>query len=376
MFPKPSFVKGRGTADNPPNRFETLVYVSDPEESTSEESEQPPGPRMTLFRDPSRSIVTRNDSPDVGFTLSVNPYRGCEHGCTYCYARPTHEWLGFSAGLDFESKILVKDQAPVLLRAALASPQWQPQIIAMSGVTDPYQPIERRLRLTRGCLEVLAAFRNPVAIVTKNALITRDTDLLARLAESNAAAVIISITTLDAQLARRLEPRASAPEKRLDAIRALARAGIPVGVNVAPIIPGLTDMETPAILNAAARAGAQFAGHTIVRLPYGVGDLFVHWLATHYPERKEKVLNKIRSMRLGKLNDSRWSRRMRGEGALAEAIHHLFTLACRKAGLATSGPRLSIDAFRRSAETLQLSLFPSADKHGSAVALAEVRAYR
>lgn len=274
-----------------------------------------------------------------------------------CYARPTHEWLGFSAGLDFETKILVKEQAPQLLRAALVSPRWEPQVIAMSGVTDLYQPIERQLKLTRGCLEVLLEFRNPVAIVTKNALITRDRDLLAQLAQHNAVAVIISITTLDAQLARRMEPRASTPGKRLATISALAQAGIPVGVNVAPIIPGLTDTETPAILKAAAQAGAQFASHTIVRLPYGVSDLFVHWLDAHYPERKNKVLNKIRALRRGKLNDARWRYRMKGEGLFAEAIHAMFTLACRKAGLLKGGPVLSTASFRRPGETAQLNLF-------------------
>jgi DNA repair photolyase len=316
-----------------------------------------PSPRTIFLRDPSRTILSRNDSPDVGFTFSVNPYRGCETGCAYCYARPTHEWLGFSAGLDFETKILVKEQAPQLLRTALASPRWEPQVIAMSGVTDLYQPIERQLKLTRGCLEVLVEFRNPVAIVTKNALITRDCDLLTQLARYNAVAVIISITTLDPQLARRMEPRASAPSKRLAAINALAQAGVPVGVNVAPIIPGLTDTETPAILKAAAQAGAQFASHTIVRLPYGVSDLFVRWLDTHYPERKNKVLGKIRAIRRGKLNDARWHHRMKGEGLFAETIHAMFTLACRKVGLARRGPELSTASFRRPGETAQLNLF-------------------
>ncbi len=251
----------------------------------------------------------------------------------------------------------MKEQAPQLLRAALASRHWRPQVVAMSGVTDPYQPIEHKLQLTRSCLEVLLDFRNPVAIVTKNALIVRDCDILAQLAQDQAAAVIVSITTLDAKLARRLEPRASSPAKRLDAIRALAEAHIPVGVNVAPIIPGLTDTETPAIVSAAAQAGAQFAGHTILRLPYGVADLFAQWLETHYPERKEKVLHKIRSMRRGKLNDSHWRRRMRGEGLFAETIHAMFMLACRKAGF-TRGPELSTAAFRRPNTATQLNLFP------------------
>lgn len=353
-------LKGRGVSMNPPNRFERLSYQPDPEASSDPEGHPPIS--TTLLRDPTRTILSRNESPDVGFAVSVNPYRGCEHGCVYCYSRPTHEWLGFSAGLDFETKILVKEQAPQLLRAALASRHWRPQVVAMSGVTDPYQPIERRLQLTRGCLEVLVAFRNPVAIVTKNALVARDCDLLAQLARDRAAAVIVSITTLDAQLARRLEPRASSPAKRLDAIRALAQAHIPVGVNVAPIIPGLTDTETPAIVSAAARAGAQFAGHTILRLPYGVADLFVQWLETYYPERKEKVLNKIRSMRQGKLNDARWHHRMRGEGLFAETIHAMFMLACRKAGFAQRGPELSTAAFRRPDQATQLLLFPMRDE--------------
>jgi len=356
MHSKPFSRRGRGVAENPPNRFERLVY--EPAPNARDSDEELPAPRTTFLRDPSRTILSRNDSPDIGFTYSVNPYRGCEHGCIYCYSRPTHEWLGFSAGLDFETKILVKEQAPQLLRAALASPRWEPQVIAVSGVTDLYQPIERRLKLTRGCLEVLVEFRNPVAIVTKNALITRDCDLLTQLARDNAVAVIISITTLDPQLAQRLEPRASTPSKRLATINALAQAGVPVGVNVAPIIPGLTDTETPAILKAAAQAGAQFAGHAIVRLPYGVGELFIHWLDMHYPERKNKVLNKIRAMRQGKLNDARWHHRMKGEGLFAEATHAMFTLACRRAGLATHGPPLSAASFRRPGQTEQLSLFP------------------
>jgi DNA repair photolyase len=347
--------KGRGTSQNPPNRFESLSYHPDPE--SGEAAEDLPGPRTRLLRDPTRTIITTNESPDVGFTVSVNPYRGCEHGCTYCYARPTHEWLGFSAGLDFETQILVKEDAPRLLSEALASPKWQPQVIALSGVTDPYQPAERHLQLTRRCLEVLAAYRNPVAIVTKSALVTRDCDLLNQLAEVNAVAVFLSITTFDAQLARLMEPRASSPARRLEAICTLAHAGIPMGVMVAPIIPGLTDHEMPAILTTAAQAGARFAGHTIVRLPYSVSELFIQWLETHYPHRKDKVLNRIRAIRHGKLNEARWHLRMRGQGVFAESIHTLFTLACRKVGLVTTGPRLSTEAFRRPSETRQLSLF-------------------
>jgi DNA repair photolyase len=346
-------LKGRGTPDNPPNRFEIISYDPDPETQT----EDIPAPVTQLLRDPTRTILTRNDSPDVGFAVSLNPYRGCEHGCPYCYARPTHEWLGFSSGLDFETRILVKEDAPRLLEKALAAPSWQPRTIALSGVTDPYQPVERRLQLTRRCLEVLVAWRNPVAIVTKNALVTRDCDLLAELARVNGAAVFVSVTTLDAHLARIMEPRASAPARRLAAITLLTQAGIPVGVMVAPIIPGLTDHEIPAIINAATQAGARFAGHTIVRLPYSVKDLFGQWLETHYPERKNKVLNRVRAIRGGKLNNSQWHQRMRGEGVFADSIHMLFAAACRKAGLPTSGLSLSAAAFRRPDDEQQLSLF-------------------
>ena len=226
--------------------------------------------------------------------MSLNPYRGCEHGCIYCYARPTHEYLGLSAGLDFETKILVKHDAPELLRRELASPRWEPRVLALSGVTDPYQPVERRLRLTRRCLEVMAEFRQAVAIVTKNRLVTRDIDLLAGLARHQAAGVWLSITTLDAELAGQLEPRTSRPEGKLAAIRALADAGIPTGVMIAPVIPGLTEHEMPAILEAAARAGAQFACYVMLRLPMAVSGLFEDWLDRHRPAAKEKILGRIR----------------------------------------------------------------------------------
>src|SRR5258706_14823093 len=261
---------GRGGANNPPNRFEKIELERD----ADWDPEEDPLARTTFLKDHSSTVITYNNSPDVGFEASINPYRGCEHGCIYCYARPTHEYLGFSAGLDFETKIMVKQNAPGLLREELSSTRWTPKIIAMSGVTDCYQPVERRLKLTRGCLEVLAEFRNPVVIITKNHLVTRDLDLLAELARHRAAAVVLSITTLDSGLARIMEPRTSTPARRLAAIEALAAAGIPAGVNVAPIIPGLTDSEVPAILRAAARAGAGFAGHTLVRLPHAPKGLF------------------------------------------------------------------------------------------------------
>jgi len=348
-------LKGRGTTDNPTNRFETISYSPDPDFLDSDEDV--PAPKTRLLRDPSRTILSYNTSPDVGFNVSVNPYRGCEHGCIYCYARPTHEWLGFSSGLDFETNILVKEDAPELLDKALASRSWKPQGIFFSGITDCYQPIERQLALTRGCLSVMAKYRNPVSIVTKNALVSRDCDILLQLVEDQAVMVFLSVTTLDAELARCLEPRAATPARRLAVISALAEAGIPVGVMVAPIIPGLTDHEIPAILNAAAQAGAQFAGHTIVRLPYRVSDLFTQWLDDHYPDRKNKVLNRIRSMRNGKLNDARYKSRMKGEGVFAESIHTLFAAASRKAGLHAPIPKLSTAAFRNPHESGQLSLF-------------------
>jgi DNA repair photolyase len=271
-----------------------------------------------------------------------------------CYARPTHEYLGFSAGLDFETRIVVKEDAPALLRKELSSAKWLPQVLGLSGVTDPYQPIERRLGLTRRCLEVLAEFRNPVAVVTKNRLVTRDADLLGELAGHGAAAVFLSITTLDGDLARVLEPRASQPSGRLAALSELRGAGIPVGVLVAPVIPGLNDHEIPAVLAAAAGAGARYAGYVVLRLPHGVADLFADWLERNFPDRKEKVLGRIRDLRDGRLNDSQFGRRMRGEGVLAEQIKALFALGRKRAGITERGPALSTSAFRRPGGTQRL----------------------
>jgi DNA repair photolyase len=344
--------RGRGASANPPNRFEPLWYVSDPEWTDPDD----PSLETQFFKDTSRSIISYNDSPDVGFDASVNPYRGCEHGCIYCYARPTHEYLGFSAGLDFESKILVKEEAPELLRRELSSPRWKPQVLAISGVTDPYQPIERRLQLTRRCLEVLVDFRNPVVIITKNHLVSRDADLLQQLAQYEAVRVFLSITTLQPDVSRAMEPRASHPSRRLAAIEALTQAGVPTGVLVAPVVPGLTDHELPSIIAAATRAGARAAGYVTLRLPYGVGRLFEDWLTQHFPDRKDKVLHRIRAMRQGQLNDPRFGSRMRGEGIFARQIEALFALACRKAGIDGRGSHLSTAAFRVPAHA-QLSLF-------------------
>jgi DNA repair photolyase len=341
----------RGAPENPPNRFEKIVLEPDSDWNPDEDVL----PRTQFFKDHSKTVIAHNDSPDIGFQSSLNPYRGCEHGCIYCYARPTHEYLGFSAGLDFESRIMVKEDAPELLRRELSSPKWQPQVIFLSGVTDCYQPVERKLKLTRRCLEVLAEFRNPVFIVTKNRLVTRDADVLGELARHHAACVWLSITTLDPKLRAVMEPRTSPPAARLAALRELSAAGIPVGVNVAPVIPGLTDHELPAILQAAADAGARSAGYSIVRLPYAVGPLFEKWLATHFPDRKEKVLNRIKAMRDGKLNNAQWGKRMSGEGIFAEQIAQMFDVARRKAGISNDDPGLSTAAFRR-AGGAQLSL--------------------
>jgi DNA repair photolyase len=339
-------LRGRGAADNPANRFEPLHY----ERGGDDGPECGPAPATQLFRDRTRSIIATNDSPDVGFEASINPYRGCEHGCIYCYARPFHEYLGLSAGLDFETKILVKEDAPELLRRELASPKWQPQVLAVSGVTDAYQPIERELRLTRRCLEVLVDFRNPVIVITKNHLVARDKDLLAELARHDAACVFVSVTTLDGELARRMEPRATQPQGRLDAIAELTAAGVPTGVMVAPIIPGLTDHEVPGILAACRQAGARSAGKTLVRLPHGVSGLFETWLAQHFPDRKDKVLGRIRAMRGGKLNESRFGKRMKGEGPVADIIGKMFEVAREREGL-TDRPKLSAAAFRRPNDT-------------------------
>ena len=354
--PPSAAIRGRGASWSPANRFEKLhVDLGDSDVvQVGQDDVERPRRATQYFRDGTKTIISRNNSPDVGFETSVNPYRGCEHGCIYCYARPTHEYLGFSAGLDFESKIMVKMDAPELLKVELESPRWKPQVLVMSGVTDPYQPIERKLGITRGCLEVLAQFRNPVAIITKNRLVTRDLDLLGELATYNAAAVNISVTSLDSKLQRVLEPRTSLPEARLEAISQLRAAGIPVGVMVAPIIPGLTDHEVPRILEACAKAGAQFAGYTIVRLPWAVAPLFEHWLEERFPDRKEKILGRIRDLRgNGRLNNSQWRTRMTGEGIFAEQIASLFEIGCRRAGIGER-PTLSTAAFRPTREQLTL----------------------
>lgn len=334
-------VRGRSVPYDPPNRYETVHLEPDPAQWAEH------NPRTEFVSDSSKTVLARNRSPDLSFDASVNPYRGCEHGCIYCYARPTHEQLGFSSGLDFERKIVVKHRAPELLRHAFLAPSWRPQVVCMSGVTDPYQPAERHFRLARGCLEVFLEFRNPVSIITKNYLVTRDLDLLAEMAARDCASVSVSVTTLKNDLQRVMEPRTSVPARRLEAVRRLAEAGVPVGVNVAPVIPGLNDEEMPAILDAAAEAGAAAAMFLVLRLPRGVDLLFERWLEERFPERKDKVMSRIREVRGGKLSDSAFHGRFRGKGPYAEQMASLFRVARKRAGLNRQLPPLSTASFRR-----------------------------
>jgi len=344
-------IKGRGSAVNPKNRFteKEVVYDVDPETG------QLKRPKTRLFPDHTTQIISRNNSPDIGFDVSVNPYRGCEHGCAYCYARPSHEFLGMSAGLDFESKIVVKYNAPNLLRKELSNPSWKPQTLVMSGVTDPYQPIEKKLEITRGCVQVLTASRHPLVIITKNYLVTRDIDLLSELAEVNAVRVVLSITSLDPAITNTMEPRTSRPRKRLQAVRELSNAGISVQVNIAPVIPGLTDDEIVPIMEASAEAGAKSVSLVNLRLPYGVKDLFVKWLDDHQPNRKEKVLNKIRSLKNGKLNRYEFGERFRVEGAYGEQMRQLLDIHSKRLGLNEKREPLNVNEFRRP-DTDQLRL--------------------
>jgi DNA repair photolyase len=346
-------LKGRGAVANPAGRFEPLQY--EPEYSKFDDA--PLLPQTRFYEDTTKSIISYNQSPDIPFNVGINPYRGCEHGCSYCFARPGHEYLGFSAGLDFETRIFVKRRAAALLHKALCASGWQPQVIAISGNTDPYQPAEKHFRITRECLEVLAEFRNPAVLITKSYLVTRDIDVLSDMAKWNGVAVAVSVTTLNNELARKMEPRAAAPARRLEAIEMLSQAGIPVSVMVAPIIPGLNDNEIPAILQAAVQAGASTASYIILRLPYSVKNLFCDWLAVHFPDRKEKILNRLRDMRGGKLNNAEFHQRMRGEGVFAEQIRRIFQVSANRLGIARENrPPLSTAHFRIPG-TEQLCLF-------------------
>jgi len=333
--------KGRGTGFNPLNRFEKIGFEFDEEEISNLEK-----PKTEFYRDSPKTILTYNESPDTGFEVGINPYRGCEHGCIYCYARPTHEFLGLSAGLDFETQIFVKENAPILLRKELSQKKWKPQTVAISGNTDCYQPAEKHFELTRKCLEVLLEFKNPVGIITKNNLITRDIDILKEFASLNAALAVISVTTLDQKLAGLMEPRTSRPYLRLKAIEELTEAGIPVMVLVAPVIPGLTDHEIPEIIKNTVNAGAVGAAYVMLRLPYAVSDLFTKWIETHYPNKKNKILNRIKSVRKGKLNSAEFGKRMTGEGIFARQVKDMFELSCKKNGINNSRIELSTNHFR------------------------------
>ena len=347
---------GRGTTENPPNRYER-IHIERHDQAVSDTPDHRAVAPTLFYRDASRGVLAENTSPDIPFRFSVNPYRGCEHGCIYCYARPSHEYLSFSAGLDFERRILVKPAAAELLRRAFLSPRWQPQTVALSGNTDCYQPAERQLRLTRRILEVFREFLNPVSIVTKSALVTRDVDVLAALATHRAVEVMLSVTTLDSELARRMEPWAALPRSRLEAVRALDAAGIPVGVIIAPVIPGLNDEDIPRIVAAAAAAGARTVSWQLLRLPAPVDELFAGWLTEQFPERRERILGRLRACRGGGLNDACFGRRLRGQGVYAEQIKALFELSARRHGLDRPLPALNTGAFRRplrSGEQLRL----------------------
>ena len=339
---------GRGSHINPANRFEA-VHVEDDWEQVEGDAEflaDASRPAIEYLPDASQTIVAENDSPDVPFRYSVNPYRGCAHGCAYCYARPGHEYLGLNAGLDFETKILVKHGAPALLRAFLARPAWKPEQITFSGVTDCYQPAERGFRLTRGCLEVAWEARQPISIITKNALVVRDLDILRPMAAARLAHVNISVTTLDAELGRTMEPRTSTPAARLRAIRVLRDAGVPVRVMVAPVIPGLTDSEMPSILAAAAEAGAQGAGFVVLRLPLTVRPVFLEWLERTHPDSRERIENAIRSVRGGALNAAEFGTRMSGTGLRAQQIESIFRTFAKKHGLNGKLPAYDFEQFR------------------------------
>ncbi len=339
---------GRGAQIAPPNRFESVRLEDDWEQLEHDESAAADDRRIPtqFFADATQSLITENDSPDIPFRYSINPYRGCEHGCAYCYARPGHEYLGLNAGIDFETKVFYKPEAAKLLRAELCKPSWRGELIAISGVTDCYQPAERRLRITRGCIEVLVEARQVFGIVTKNALVLRDLDLLAPHAHRRMCVVNLSVTTLDAKLARDLEPRTSPPAMRLKAIRELSAAGVPVRVMVAPIIPGLTDLEVPSILQAAAEAGALTAGWQMLRLPWAVRPVFEDWLAKNRPGLRERIMGRIQAVRGGKMNDFEFGRRMSGQGEYADGISQTFQVFAHKFGLDRRMPKLDTTQFR------------------------------
>lgn len=349
--------KGRGAGGNPEGRFETQRREAADDGWFPDPGDAPARPKTVVADEPARSIFSRNDSPDLGFSQSVNPYRGCEHGCAYCYARPSHAYLGLSPGLDFETRLFAKPEAARLLRDELARPGYRCEPIHIGSNTDGYQPLERSRRITRSVLEVLRETSHPVCIVTKSALVERDVDLLAPMAKEGLASVTISVTTLDGRLASRMEPRASAPRRRLEAVRRLAAAGVPVGINVAPIIPFLTDHEIERIVEAGAAAGASWAGWSLVRLPWEVKDLFRAWLEEHVPLKAAHVMARLNEMRGGRDNDPRFGSRMTGEGLLADLVRRRVHVARARAGLASGPDPLACDRFRPPCAGGQLDLF-------------------
>lgn len=331
----PARIKGRGAASNPEGRFESVRHQAEDDGWQSALlDEAAPRPQTCVSEEHARSVITRNDSPDIAFEQAMNPYRGCEHGCIYCFARPSHSYLNLSPGLDFETKIRAKGNLAEVLRAELAKPGYVPKPINIGSNTDPYQPIEKKWRLTRAALAVLAECRHPCTIVTKNALVERDLDLLAPMAREKLVQVFVSVNSLDNRLASKLEPRASAPHRRLQAVQALAQAGVPTGVLAAPIIPALNDRDMEAVLERAAEAGANMAGYTVLRLPWELKGLFREWLAIHVPQRAEHVMSLVRQMNGGHDYDSDFRTRMRGQGPFAELLRRRFEVACRKHGFA------------------------------------------
>jgi len=349
-------VRGRGAQSNVSGRYEPVARLTFDDGWQSLEDLPPFA--TTVSVDTTRKVITRNESPDLGFDRSINPYRGCEHGCVYCYARPTHAYLGLSPGLDFETKLFAKPDAPELLERELSAPGYEPRVIAIGSNTDPYQPIERRYEVMRRLLEVLDRAGHPVGIVTKSALILRDIDILTRMAQRNLVKVAISVTSLDPKLARIMEPRAATPMRRLEAVRRLSEAGVPTSVLVAPVIPAVNDPEIERILNAASVAGASGAGYVILRLPLELRDLFDEWLKANFPDRRQHVFKLVREMHGGKDYDATFGKRMKGSGPYAWMIGRRFELACAKLGLNVTKAKLTTEHFRaprRAAE--QLSLF-------------------
>ena len=337
--------RGRGAVSNASGRYESRVSEA-AEDGWTLEDATPPALRTTVTAEKARTIITRNDSPDVGFDRSINPYRGCEHGCIYCYARPAHAYMGLSPGLDFESKLFFKPGAGKMLERELSRPNYTPATIHIGGNTDPYQPQERTLRVTREVIETMSRFRHPMSVITKSALIGRDLDLLGPMGEAGIARAAVSITTLDRGLARVMEPRAATPERRLDAVRRLTAAGVPTMVMFAPVIPGLNDHELEGVLQRAAEAGAFSAGYVALRLPLEIKDLFREWLAANVPDRASRVMSLVRQMRGGKDYDAEWGQRMKGEGPIADVIAQRFKIARRRFGLDRALPPLDVSQFK------------------------------